>query len=68
MDWATLITFSLGIMKGLLAAATKSKLPQEFIDAVQAAIDAIVKVHSQPVTKAEVQALMADGPFGTLKP
>lgn len=64
MDWFTLVGVSLGILKGLLAAATKSKAPAEFIDAIQAAISAVQKVHGSPVTKTQISELMVDGQFG----
>lgn len=65
MDWFTLVTVSLSILKGLLSAATRAKAPQEFIDAVQAAVNAVQQVHASPVTKNQVDGLMIDGPFGS---
>lgn len=64
MNWFMLLQVSLGILKGALSAATKSQLPQEIIDGITAAINAVQTVHDQPVTKAQLESLRADGAFG----
>jgi len=66
MDWFALLGVALNLLKGVLAAATASKLPQEIIDGIQAAITAVQNVHSSPVTKAQLESLRIDGPFGSL--
>ena len=64
MDWFTLLTVSLNLLKGVLAAATNVKLPQEIIDGIQAAITSLEGVHGSPVTKAQLEQLRVDAPFG----
>lgn len=64
MNWFALLAVALNLLKGVLAAATASKLPAEIIDGIQAAIDAVAKVHNSPVTKAQLEALRVDLPFG----
>lgn len=64
MSWFTLLAVALNILKGVLAVATSNKLPTEIIDGIQAAIDAVTKVHGSPVTKAGLEALRVDLPFG----
>lgn len=64
MSWFTLLAVALNLLKGVLAVATSNKLPQEIIDGIQAAIDAVSKVHALPVTKSQLEALRVDAPFG----
>jgi hypothetical protein len=64
MDWFSLLGVAIGLLKGVLAAATTSKLPQEILDAIQSSITALQGVHGSPVTKAQLEQLRVDAPFG----
>ena len=68
MSWLTLLMVALNILKGVLSAATGAKLPQEIIDGIQAAITAVESVASSPVTKAQLEQLRVDLPFGGVPP
>ena len=64
MDWYTLLELAIAIARGVLSAATKAKLPQEILDALQAALDAFLKVKGTPVTHDQLESLRVDAPFG----
>lgn len=64
MNWYILLRLALMLTKGALAAATNAKAPQEIIDGLQAALDAHEAVHGLPVTKAQLEQLNVDAPFG----
>lgn len=64
MDWLSLLGVAIGILKGVLAASTKAKLPQEVLTSLASAITQLESVHSTPVTKAQLEQLRIDGPFG----
>lgn len=57
MDWTVLIQVALSLAKVVLSQATKSSLPAEVIADVQAAVDALQRVHGTSVTKEQVESL-----------
>jgi hypothetical protein len=53
-----IIQLILGLLSGLLPLLTKSNAPAEVIQDVQAAIDAISRVHGTVVNKVQVDSLL----------
>lgn len=64
MDWSMLLTLVIALTKGILSAATKAKLPAEVLDALEAALQAFLKVKGTPVTQEQLELLRIDEPFG----
>jgi hypothetical protein len=57
MPWSVLITTALALLQVVLGQVTKSNLPAEIVADVQAALDALTRVHGAQVTKAQVDSL-----------
>lgn len=57
MDYSMLISLGLDLTKAIISHFTKAKFPQEVIDAVQAAYDAIEKHGQDTMTKEQWEAL-----------
>jgi len=53
----------LPMLKGILNSVTNSKAPQEIIDAIQAAIDALTKVRNTPITRDQLESLKIEVPW-----
>jgi hypothetical protein len=58
-----LIGILLPLLKGLLNTATGSGLPGEIIDAIEAAITALEKIHGTPVTREQLESLKVEVPW-----
>lgn len=57
MPTAALIEGGLKLLQIILANATKSQLAPEIIADIQAAVDAVAKVHATEVTGGQLEAL-----------
>jgi len=53
----SIIELVLSLLSSILPQLTKSKAPQEVIDGIQAAINALAKVQGTPVTFAQLESL-----------
>lgn len=60
MNGLALFQIALSILGGIMAQATKNKLPQDVIAAIQAAISELNKVQGSPVTKQQLETLRVD--------
>lgn len=60
MGWISLVTLIISLTQGLLAGLTAANAPQAVLAAAQTAIAELRKVHSELVTKAQVDSITLD--------